>query len=97
RPPGTWWPITAANLRLGAGRGALTLLRAALVADRYGSAHFGAINGTFALMIVTSAAAAPIGIGLLADTWGNDLAVATMVVVALASSGLLWLAARDPV
>ena len=94
---GNWLPIIAAILLLGAGRGAITLLRADLVADRYGRAHFGAINGAFALMIVTSAAAAPIGIGVLADTWGNDLAVATMVVVALASSGLLWLAARDPV
>jgi len=92
-----WLPIVAAILLLGAGRGAITLLRADIVAERYGPAHFGAINGAFALMIVTSAAAAPIGIGLLADAWGNDRAVLASAVVAMTSVAFLAVAARDPV
>lgn len=49
----------------GAGFGAITPARAALVADLYGPAHYGSINGVLALFVIGARAAAPIGAGLL--------------------------------
>ena len=47
--------------------GALTLLRAALVAAHFGSRHYGAINGNMALVIALVQTGAPLGAGLLHD------------------------------
>ena len=63
RPAG----VIAAVVLLGAGRGAMTLMRAAIVAERYGRVHFGAVNGTVALFVGAAAALAPIGAGLAYD------------------------------
>ncbi|HEU5433620.1 MAG TPA: MFS transporter, partial [Thermomicrobiales bacterium] len=60
--------VVAAVLLLGAGRGAVTLLRPGIVADRYGMAHFGAINGALAFFLVGAQALAPFGAGIVA-TW----------------------------
>lgn len=59
--------VIAAVILLGAGRGAMTLMRATIVAERYGRAHFGAVNGTVALFVGAAAALAPIGAGLAYD------------------------------
>jgi MFS family permease len=56
--------VLLAVVLLGAGRGAVTLMRAGLVAERYGRAHYGAIGGTLALFISGARAAAPVGAGL---------------------------------
>lgn len=55
--------VLTAVLLLGAGRGVVTLMRAGLVADLYGRAHFGAINGTLAFFVTGARALAPIGAG----------------------------------
>ena len=60
RPAG----VIVAVVLLGAGRGAMTLMRATIVAERYGRAHFGAINGSVALFVSGAAALAPIGAGI---------------------------------
>ena len=44
--------------------GAVTLMRAGLVAEFYGRAHYGAISGTLALFVYRGAGAAPVGAGL---------------------------------
>jgi MFS family permease len=49
----------------GAGFGAITPARAALVAEMYGRASFGAVSGTLALLLALARAAAPIGASLL--------------------------------
>lgn len=67
RPEG----VIAAVILLGAGRGAMTLMRATIVAERYGRAHFGAVNGTVALFVGAAAALAPIGAGLAYDLAGS--------------------------
>ena len=56
--------VVTAVVLLGAGRGAVTLMRAALVADRYGRAHYGAIGGALALFVSAAGALAPVGAGV---------------------------------
>ena len=51
----------------GAGFGAITPARAALVADRYGSTHFARINSVLGLFISGARALAPVGVGLAYD------------------------------
>jgi sugar phosphate permease len=63
--------VIAAVLLLGAGRGAVTLLRPGIVADRYGMAHFGAINGALAFFLVGAQALAPIGASIVATRFGR--------------------------
>lgn len=55
--------VLTAVLLLGASRGAVTLMRATIVADFYGPAHYGAINGLMALVLTGARAAAPLAIG----------------------------------
>jgi MFS family permease len=63
--------IVAAVLLLGAGRGVVTLMRAQLVADLYGSTHFGAINGTLALFLTGAGALAPVSAGIAYGVLGS--------------------------
>jgi MFS family permease len=50
-------------LLFGAGAGALTPTRAALVAERYGPAQYGQINGVLALLMTLARALAPVAVG----------------------------------
>lgn len=63
-----WWESPAgvllAVILLGAGRGAVTLMRAGLVAELYGRRHYGAVAGAVAAFIAGSRAIAPVGAGL---------------------------------
>ncbi|MCA9877695.1 MAG: hypothetical protein KC442_07935, partial [Thermomicrobiales bacterium] len=56
--------VLLAVILLGAGRGAVTLMRATLIAERYGRAHYGAIGGALALFVSGAAALAPVGAGV---------------------------------
>jgi predicted MFS family arabinose efflux permease len=72
---------------LGAGRGGVTLMRATLVADRYGRANFAAISGIPAAAQMAARAVAPVGAGLLI-TWlgGYTPMLAVLAVIALAAT-----------
>jgi sugar phosphate permease len=52
----------------GAGFGAITPARAALIAEFYGSASYGSINGVLGLFLISAGALAPLG-----AAWGHDL------------------------
>jgi MFS family permease len=56
--------VLTAVLLLGAGRGVVTLMRAGLVAEFYGRAHFGAISGMQSLFLTGARALAPVGAGI---------------------------------
>jgi hypothetical protein len=47
----------------GAGSGTLTIVRAGLLAERYGPAHYGSISGTLSLVLTSARALAPVGAG----------------------------------
>ncbi len=67
--------VLLAVVLLGAGRGAVTLMRASLIAERYGRAHYGAIGGTLALFVSGAAALAPVGAGVAYQLVGGYPAV----------------------
>lgn len=55
----------------GAGFGAITPARVALVADAYGAANYATISGVLAAIILASRAIAPVGVGALYDAIGG--------------------------
>jgi hypothetical protein len=63
--------VLLAVVLLGAGRGAVTLMRASLIAERYGRTHYGAIGGTLALFVSGAAALAPVGAGVAYQVAGG--------------------------
>jgi MFS family permease len=83
---------------LGAGRGGITLMRATLVADRYGRANFAAISGIPAAAQMAARAVAPVGAGLLITSLGGYtpmLAVLTVIaIVATLAMVMFALSAR---
>ncbi len=56
--------ILVAVVLLGAGRGVVTLMRAGLIADFYGRAHYGAIAGMLAFFLTGARSLAPVGSGI---------------------------------
>jgi MFS family permease len=74
----------------GAGFGAITPARAALVAESYGRTHYGSINGSLALFVTGSRSLAPVGAGLIYTIFGSYVPVLWLLV---ALSGLAALAA----
>lgn len=72
----------------GAANGATTLARAALVAELYGSAHYGSIGGVMTTLIGITQTVAPVAVGVLHDLSGTYTPtlwamVATSVLAAL--------------
>ena len=55
----------------GAGFGAVTPMRAALVAEFYGPAHYGSISGVLAFFITAARALGPVSVGLAFDRFGG--------------------------
>jgi len=71
----------------GMANGASTLARAALVADLYGSAHYGVINGSITTLVALAQTVAPLGVGVLYDAFGRYEPVLWMLVgLALAAA-----------
>ena len=75
----------------GAGFGAITPARAALVSDLYGTANYGSINSIVSLCLTLSRAVAPVGADLLFTLLDSYTPVlwTTVVVSALASVAAL--------
>jgi MFS family permease len=83
----------------GAGFGAITPARAALVAERYGPAHYGRIAGVLAFAVSLARAGAPVGASWLyawggGRTQGYDAVIATLAVLCLGAAFAV-LATRD--
>ena len=78
----------------GAGFGAVTPARAALLADFYGAAGYGAIGGVLALALALSRAAAPVGGSLFAAAAGYDAVLVALAATCLASAAAVLLAGR---
>jgi MFS family permease len=76
----------------GAGFGAITPARAALVAESYGRTHYGSINGSLALFVTGSRSLAPVGAGLIYTIFGSYVPVLWLLVAlsALAAIAALW-------
>jgi MFS family permease len=83
---------------LGVGRGGTTLMRATLVAERYGRANFATISGLPAATQMAARAIAPVGAGLLVSGLGGYapmLVILTLIaVVATVAMGMFAVSAR---
>lgn len=55
----------------GASSGILTIMRAALLAEQYGPAHYGTINGAQNLVLTAARTVAPVGAGLVVSALGS--------------------------
>lgn len=74
----------------GASNGAITLARAGLLADIYGSKHYGQLGGVIALATAAMGAVAPLLAGILHDfTGGYQLVLVTIVLTTLSSIGMM--------
>jgi hypothetical protein len=84
---------------LGVGRGGTTLLRATLVADRYGRANFATISGIPAAVQMAARAVAPVGGGLLVTWLGGYapmLLALTLIALAAALAMVMFALAARP-
>jgi MFS family permease len=79
--------ILAGAALFGAGSGASSPARAALVAEFYGVANYGCINGTMSLAMTLAKASAPVEMGFL-YTWTGQYAPVFWT-LAVASAGQL--------
>jgi MFS family permease len=79
RPLAVWFFVAL----FGAGFGAITPARAALVAELYGPVHYGRISGILALVLALARAAAPVGASLVYAAGGSGVAGYDLVVVLL--------------
>lgn len=90
-----FWPsgvvTIAAAVLLGIGKGALTLLRPAILLEHYNVQEFGAVNGSLASVLNAATAAAPVITGL-AVGWlsGYTWVFGIFAIMSLISAGVLW-------
>ncbi len=92
----TAWSILLGGALFGMGSGASSPARAALVAEFYGVANYGSINGVMTLIQTLVRAAAPLGMGLL-HTWAQVYTpVFVLLVCVAAGAALSILCARQP-
>jgi sugar phosphate permease len=90
--PGAWGVALFVAL-FGAGFGAITPARAALVAERFGPAHYGTIAGRLVVIGTAARAAAPFGLGVLVTVTAGDeagllLLIGLCVAAAIAVAGV---------
>ncbi len=78
----------------GAGFGAVTPARAALVAEFYGPARYGSISGLLALFLTGARALAPVGAGIVYDVTGGYTVLLWGLTVASALAALAVLVAE---
>lgn len=93
--PSPWLLLVGAAL-FGMGSGASSPARAALVAEFYGIANYGAINGVMTLVLTLSRAGAPVAMGLL-FTWAGSYTPVFGLLIGLAAASVgATLATRKP-
>jgi MFS family permease len=79
----------------GAGFGAITPMKAALVAEYYGPAQYGSISGVLALFLTAARAVGPVSVGLAHDAGGSYApAFWTLTALSLVAAGAILVAER---
>lgn len=93
-PPGVW----AFVLAYGASNGAITLARALLIADYFGTRHYGQITGWVGLLVSLAGAGAPLAAGFAHDALGGyDAVLAGLVGCTACAAALLVTVGPAPV
>jgi sugar phosphate permease len=95
--PGTLGPWAFAA-SFGLANGSMSLAKAALIADVYGSSSYGSISGNLTTFTAITSMIAPLGVGLLHDATGNyDLALRFLVIASSISALAIWRAGQHPI
>ncbi len=80
--------VVAFVVLFGAGFGAITPARAALVAELYGRRQYGGVSGVLALFVTVARAAGPVAAGALYGVWGRyEPVLWLLIAVAVAAAG----------
>lgn len=87
--PGPIWLLIGFGMLAGGVRGCITLLQATAVADRWGTANFGAINGVFVAPITVGTALAPVAGPALAGVVGGYPMMAIVMAALLTGATVL--------
>lgn len=88
--------VIAFVIIFGAGFGAITPARAALVADFYGRRHYATINSVLALFATAARAVGPFAVGLAFDTIGNyQPAFWTLAAISAVAVGAIVIAEKN--
>ncbi|MDN6159405.1 MAG: MFS transporter [Brevibacterium sp.] len=87
--PGPIWLLIGIGMLAGGVRGCITLLQATAVADRWGTANFGAINGVFVAPITVGTALAPAAGPALAGVVGGYPMMAIVMAALLTGATVL--------
>jgi MFS family permease len=83
-------------LIFGASQGAATLARPSILAELYGTSHYGRISSVMAIFLTLTSTSAPLGASLLYDRFQTYQPVLWIVLVlALAATGVVILAKRN--
>lgn len=77
------WAVGVFVIIFGAAYGAQTLARASIIAELFGSSHYGRISSVMAVFLTLAGTAAPVGAGLIYDHFGNYQPV-LWIIIALA-------------
>ncbi len=77
----TVWAIGIFIVVFGAAYGAQTLARASIIAELFGSSHYGRISSVMAIFLTLAGTAAPVGAGLIYDHFGSYQPVLWIVIV----------------
>jgi MFS family permease len=77
------WAVGVFVIIFGAAYGAQTLARASIIAELFGSSHYGRISSVMAIFLTLAGTAAPVGAGLIYDHFGNYQPV-LWIIIALA-------------
>lgn len=86
------WAIGVFIVVFGAAYGAQTLARASIIAELFGSSHYGRISSVMAIFLTLAGTAAPVGAGLIYDRFGSYQPVLWLVIVlALIASSIIAL------
>ena len=80
----------------GTSQGAATLARPSILAELYGTSHYGRISSVMAIFLTVTGTSAPLGASLLYDRFESYQPVLWLVLVsALAATGVVYLAKRS--
>lgn len=94
RGPGAVWAFV---VLFGAGSGAITPARAALVADLYGRERYGSVGGALAPVVSITRASAPVGASLLAAAGGYAALLSILVILSIVAAAAVLASAPRPV
>ncbi|MFC6091558.1 MFS transporter [Saccharothrix lopnurensis] len=95
--PGPTLLLIAASVLAGTARGVFTLVQATAISDRWGTAHYGRLNGLLqAPMAVTAAIAPWVAIALTGALGGYPEVFIALAVVGVVAAGVSWKSVPPP-